>query len=51
MLFYTYYTYEETYVAAHFTKGYLFLKVVGLMPKYSLLAGDTNQVPFFPYTR
>ena len=53
--------YKNTYkkhLEIHFTKGYFFCqfidrKVVGLMPKYYLLAGDENQVSFFfnPYIR
>ena len=43
------YIYEKTYLAVHFTKGFFFFqivdrKVLGLIPKYTLLAGDTNHV-------
>ena len=42
---------KKTYLAVHFTKGcsYQFVdkKVVGLMPKYYPLAGDTSQVSIF----
>ena len=44
---------KKTYLPVHFIKGYFFCqigvrKVVGLMPKYSLLAGDANQASIFP---
>ena len=42
---------KKTYLAVHFTKGcfcqFIDIKVVGLMPKYYLLAGDTSQVYIF----
>ena len=43
---------KKTYLAVHFTKGCFFCQfvdtnVVGLMPKYYLLAGDTSQVSIF----
>ena len=46
----------KTYLAAHFTKGYFFCqivnrKVVGLMPKYYVLATDTNQFSIFFLTQ
>ena len=45
------YTYEKTYLAVYFTKGcfcqFVDRKVVGLMPKYYLLAGDASQVSIF----
>ena len=45
------YTYIKTYLAVHFTKGcfwqFVDRKVVGLMQKYYLLAGDINQVSIF----
>ena len=46
---------KKTYLAVHFTKvcfcQFADRKVVGLMPKYYLLAGDTSQGFFFPYIR
>ena len=43
---------KNRYLAVHFTKGCFFCqfvdrKVVGLVPKYFLLAGDTSQVSTF----
>ena len=39
---------KNTYLALHFTKGsfyqFIYRKVVGLIPKYYLLTGDTSQV-------
>ena len=39
---------KKAYLAVHFTKGCFYQcddrKVVGLMPKYYLLAGDESQV-------
>ena len=46
------YTYEKTFVAVHFTKRYFLSeltnrKVMGLVWRYNLLAGDTSQVSIF----
>ena len=43
---------KKAYLAVHYTKGYFFCqfvdkKVVGLMPKYDLLAGDKSQLSIF----
>ena len=46
-------TFEKTYLAVHFTKGWSFFsqfvekKIVYLMPKYYLPAGDTSKVSSF----
>ena len=46
---------KKIYIAVHFTKSsfcqFVNRKVVGLMPKYYLLAGDASQVYFFHYIR
>ena len=38
------YIYEKTYLAVHFTNFYQFVnrKIIGVVPKYYLLAGDTS---------
>ena len=43
------YTNEKTFLAVHFPKGCQFVdsKVLDLVPKYYLLAGDTSQVFIF----
>ena len=42
---------KKTYLAVNFTKGcfcqFVDKKVAGLMPKYYLVAGDTNQFLLF----
>ena len=53
------YPYGKIYLAVHFNKGFFFqfvvdTKVMGLVPKYYLLTGDTRQVSIsfrFPYVR
>ena len=46
------YTYQKTYLAVHFIKECFFYqffdrKVVGLVPEYYVLAGDTSHVSIF----